>query len=253
MYIDVLYVHSVDTRWGLFGIVSTLDTISYLYLYVGLLPSRDPHTLVNGRQVLLYCINTPLFILFSFALLPRGYFYTYIYVACVLMVEGDLSLWTLFRNGWADRSISLGTLLNPLFFDILSVGVSVCIAPNFCFLFIKYKTPLTNFYCGCFVFWFAQFVTMATPLYTYFYCFFNTFNTGLLTGRLFFIPTFLRYPIKYYSSGNILMKVFNFWRILFLFVLFVLLNREKMLNKNKLVKKVLESTSRARGIFGLGL
>jgi hypothetical protein len=92
MYIDVLYVHSVDTRWGLFGIVSTLDTISYLYLYVGLLPSRDPHTLVNGRQVLLYCINTPLFILFSFALLPRGYIYTYIYVACVLMVEGDLSL-----------------------------------------------------------------------------------------------------------------------------------------------------------------
>jgi hypothetical protein len=60
-------------------VVSTLYTISYLYLYVGLLPSRDPHTLVNGRQVLLYCINTPLFIRFSFALLlPRGYIFIHI-------------------------------------------------------------------------------------------------------------------------------------------------------------------------------
>ena len=130
LYVDVyvLCVHSVDTtrqsmttfRYS----VSTLYTISYLYLYVGLLPSRDPHTLVNGRQVLLYCINTPLFIRLSFALLPRGYIYIHKDIRSPLYGGGRVYENFSGADEWIDPSLSLslGTLLTPLFFDILSGG-----------------------------------------------------------------------------------------------------------------------------------
>ena len=158
-------------------------TISYLYLYVGLLPSRDPHTLVNGRQVL-YVVYKYFFCSFSSVLLCcLGIIFIRIVCVCIWCRE---NLWKLFRYGWVG-SIHLGTILTRSFLlhriRWAWVFAKRLISPLFFFI----KSPLTNSYMLWLrVLYFQwKFVTMATPFVHIFV--FNTSNICLLTGRLFLL------------------------------------------------------------------
>ena len=207
--------------------MSTLYTISYLYLYVGLLPSRDPHILVNGRQVLLYCINTSLFILFSFALLPRGYIYTYRRGLCIWWRERVYENFS-GTDEWIDPSLSA---LFWLLFSLTSypVGVSVCIAPNFFFLSSFLFHQIQNLvdqlllWLRVLYFSFVQFVTIVTPLFLLNFIVFSIPSIFfLLTGRLFFLPfsstkVMLFFIAQHLESFQLLRKKFVVFFFFFFF------------------------------------